>query len=111
MNLKLFLKKIISKKNQAEFKASLSHEARAQIHWEIVIIIFLVAVLAVFFNSFWIYRNISRGEFFPVAKSSLTTSGPLTKKNIEAVVSAFEAKQVTFEQVRKSHTVLADPSR
>ena len=61
--------------------------------------------------SFFVIQDISRGGFSPVAKVVVQGSDQVTLGRLEKLVSHFETKRVTFEQVRKTRTVLVDPSR
>ncbi|GEM_PF-6924468 len=108
-------KKIISRlrtgTQEQEFQVERSLEEKALFHWKILIVVFFVIALFVLATSFVVYQDIGRGEFSPVTKTSPAVSGQVTLERLEKLVSYFETKSVTFDQVRKNRAVSVDPSR
>ena len=84
---------------------------RAFFHWKILVCIFLIMTLFVFVTSFVVYQDIGRGEFSSVTTSPTPHSGPVTLERLKKIISRFETKSVTFEQIRRNREVSPDPSR
>ncbi len=111
MTLKIFFQAVLEKFHRGNAPAPMSREARVLTHWKIIVVIFLLAVVMVFISSFFIYRDINQGDFFPVEKKIGGNLAPVTAELISQTVSDFKTKSATFNQLKKNGAVSVDPSR
>ncbi|KKU68189.1 MAG: hypothetical protein UX89_C0006G0013 [Parcubacteria group bacterium GW2011_GWA2_47_16] len=105
------ISKITSRVGAVRIKASRSFEARALRHWKLLLNTFFVMTLLVLATSFFVHRDISKGDFYPIRKEAVPESSQVTVERLEKLVSYFETKRVTFELMRKNHILVVDPSR
>ena|SRR3989344_9066417 len=112
MTQKNFFQAVIGKiRREKKMKQSPSREVQVLFHWKIIVISSLVLMVLVFVESFFMYRDISRGEFFPVQKDSESPPALATQDLLLKVVGDFKAKALIFDEFDTSGKVLVDPSR
>ncbi|MDO8482355.1 MAG: hypothetical protein Q7S86_00870 [bacterium] len=105
------ISKIISRVGVGRAKVSRSFEVRALLHWKLLLNTFFVMTLLVLAASFFVHRDLSKGDFYPVTKVTAPESSQVTVDRLEKLASHFETKGMTFELMRKSRILVVDPSR
>lgn len=106
-----FIIRFTSGASRKNLQGKHSLKKKTLFYWRILLTTFFVMTVLVLGASFFVIQDISRGGFSPVAKVVVQGSDQVTLGRLEKLVSHFETKRVTFEQVRKTRTVLVDPSR
>lgn len=93
------------------FKVPRSFEEKTMSYWKALLAVLFFMTILVLITSFFVHRDIWQGEFSPVTKAAVPGSSLVTSLHLEKLVSGFETKKVTFEQIRKNRTSIVDPSR
>ncbi|MES2087984.1 MAG: hypothetical protein V4467_03250 [Patescibacteria group bacterium] len=88
----------------------LSRSAKTLLHWKIIVISFLVAVLLIFAYSYFFYDDVVSGDLPQNDKKVTAKSAQTLSKQLGAVVNYFEVKGGTFQIFRNDRSVLPDPS-
>ncbi len=111
MDIRNFIHAHIGGFGQKGMRQASSREQATLLHWKILVIVFLVSIPVVCTTSFFLYQNISRGEFAPVEKTSSVRPVASAVELFALTVKNFETKRVTFEQFKLNHPTSVDPSR
>ncbi len=111
MTFKNFIDSVTQKFHSGKTKSSLSREALVVFHWKVIVMSFLSATVLVFISGFLIYRDISRGEFFPIKEVTDDNSALVTVELLKDTVNYLKTKDATFKEMEKGTVMTVDPSR
>jgi hypothetical protein len=112
MDIKLFLKKILGKSEKKDQFSSVekSRETKSFFHWKVVVIVFALAVIVMFVNSYLIYEDISKGEFFSIDKKPKNGPSQSVMEVFEKTVGIYDDKEKLLEKATAGALDLPDPS-
>lgn len=110
MDLKNYFQAFFEKVYKKKARVPMALEIRTMIHWKIMVITFLSAVVLVFVVNFLIYQSAIQKEFLPAGQGTASTSASASARLINTTVNFFQTKNATFDELRKTPAVSVDPS-
>lgn len=83
----------------------------AMLHWQIIIIVFFVSMIAVSISSVLVYNEISEGELGREGVIKNSRSKFATVEQLQKTADSIDKKKDQFEKVRDVGITAVDPSR
>lgn len=111
MELKNLISTYFKKPEPTLVTKLISMEARTLFHWKIVLTLFFLATATVFTGSYFIYQDISSGDFLLTKEKTTTNSSEASFELLSKTVDSFKIKSLTFEELSRSTRKSTDPSR
>ena len=87
---------------------SCSDDVHPQRDWEILILVFIIAVIFAIAYDYDLYNDISTGEMFVSAESDGVAFEKLNTSGLNKVIDTFEIKDAAYNELKK--TSLVDPA-
>ncbi|MCW9054826.1 MAG: hypothetical protein OQJ98_02490 [Candidatus Pacebacteria bacterium] len=110
MNIETIQKEI---KRYASFMtlASISSRPRVYLHWEIILMVFVVFNIFMLFFSGYLFLQVNSGTIFLVEQSGQVRVESVDRSEMQEVLTSLEGRSALFEQRKSAGVRIADPSQ